>query len=62
MAQVSVHLHRLPSRDSALAVRTSRKSPPPEELVNKAGRLDISFNAISISHNQGTPLVELGSE
>ena len=28
-----------------------------DELVKKAGRLDISFNAISIPHEQGLPLV-----
>ena len=33
-----------------------------DELVNKAGRLDISFNAISIPHEQGLPLLELGVE
>ena len=33
-----------------------------DELVKKAGRLDISFNAISIPHEQGLPLVELGLE
>jgi 3-oxoacyl-[acyl-carrier protein] reductase len=31
-----------------------------DDLVNRAGSLDISFNAISIPHDQGTPLVELG--
>ncbi|PWT77223.1 MAG: short-chain dehydrogenase [Chloroflexi bacterium] len=33
-----------------------------EAVVSKAGRLDISFNAISIPHEQGVPLVELGME
>jgi 3-oxoacyl-[acyl-carrier protein] reductase len=33
-----------------------------EAVVSRAGKLDISFNAISIPHEQGVPLVELGLE
>jgi 3-oxoacyl-[acyl-carrier protein] reductase len=33
-----------------------------ETVVRTAGKLDISFNAVSIPHEQGIPLVELGME